>query len=449
MSLSLKSRLVRTGLGGLIALAAFAAPASAKPSDIDARFKSSLSKFVDENLDDWVEVYKDFHRNPELSLQETRSAGIIAGRLRELGFEVTEGIGQTGVVGILKNGKGPLVMVRADMDALPVEEKTGLDYASTVQTEWRGEPKHVMHACGHDAHMAIFLATAQTMVEMKKEWKGTLMFVAQPAEEGGGGASKMMADGIFDRFGVPDYGFALHVTPAAYDQVQIVKGQMNSFAGGFDIVFNGVGGHGSRPSTTIDPVMIASKFVVDLQSVVSREKPEQEFGVISVGAIQGGSAGNIIPDSVRVRGTVRWYKPAIGEKLLDGVRRTAEAVVAMAGAPEADINIRSGGTAVYNDPDLSEDTLAAMSRVFPDGKVYFAPPTTGSEDYGEFLKAFSKSVYFRVGVYDPALFDETGAALDVLKVPGNHSPFFAPVPAPTIDTGVTAMTTAIMNVAAK
>ena len=449
MSLSLKSRLACTGLGGLIALAAFTAPANAKPSDINSRFKSNLSEMVDENLDDWVDVYKDFHANPELGLHETRSAGIIAERLKELGFEVTEGIGQTGVVGILKNGKGPLVMVRADMDGLPVQEKTGLDYASTVQTEWNGEPKYVMHACGHDAHMAIFLATAQTLVEMKKDWKGTLMFVAQPAEEGGGGASKMMADGIFDRFGVPDYGFALHVTPAAYDSVQIVKGQMNSFAGGFDIVFNGVGGHGSRPSTTIDPVMMASKFVVDLQSVVSREKPEQEFGVISVGAIQGGSAGNIIPDSVRVRGTVRWYKPEVGEKLLAGVRRTADAIVAMTGAPEADISIRSGGTAVYNDPNLSEDTLAAMSRVFPEGKVTFAAPTTGSEDYGEFLKSFSNSVYFRVGVYDPALFDENGKTIDFMRTPGNHSPFFAPVPAPTIDTGVTAMTTAVMNVMAK
>ncbi|WP_321490772.1 amidohydrolase [uncultured Hyphomonas sp.] len=449
MSSSLKSRLAKAGVASLVALAAVSAPASAKPSDIDKKFQSKLSAVVDENIDDWVEVYKDFHANPELSLQETRSAGIIAARLKELGFEVTEGVGVTGVVGMLKNGNGPLVMVRADMDALPMQEKTGLDYASTVQADWNGEPKYVMHACGHDAHMAIFLATAQTLAEMKKEWKGTLMFVAQPAEEGGGGASKMMADGIFDRFGVPDYGFALHVGPSAHDTVQIVKGQMNSFAGGFDILFNGVGGHGSRPSTTIDPVMMASKFVVDLQSIVSREKPEQDFGVISVGAINGGSAGNIIPDSVRVRGTVRWYKPEVGVKLLEGVKRTADAIVAMAGAPEAEINIRSGGTAVYNDPDLSDSTLAAMSKVFPDGKAYFAAPTTGSEDYGDFLEAFDKSVYFRVGVYDPALFGENHKTLDPMKTPGNHSPFFAPVPAPTIDTGVKAMTTAVMNVAAK
>ncbi|MBU1288640.1 MAG: amidohydrolase [Alphaproteobacteria bacterium] len=447
MSPSLLSRLAGTGLCGVLALAPLAAPASAAP--INDKFKSNVASFVSEHIDDWVAVYKDFHAHPELGLEETRSAGIIAEELRTLGFEVTEGIGQTGVVGILRDGKGPLVMVRADMDALPLQEKTGLDYASTVQTEWRGENTYVMHACGHDAHMAIFLATAQTLVDMKKDWKGTLMFVAQPAEEGGGGASKMMADDIFGKFGVPDYGFALHVGPSAYDTVQIVKGQMNSFAGGFDIVFNGIGGHGSRPSTTIDPIMMASKFVVDLQSVVSREKPEQEFGVISVGAIQAGSAGNIIPDSARVRGTVRWYKPAVGEKLLAGVKRTAEAIVAMAGAPDAEISVRSGGTAVFNDPDLSEKTLAAMSKVLPADKVYFAAPTTGSEDYGEFLKAFSNSVYFRVGVYDPALFDETGAPLDVLKVPGNHSPYFAPVPAPTIETGVTAMTTAVVNVMAK
>ena len=204
MSPSFLSRLARTSLCGVLALAPLAAPASAAP--INDKFKSTVASFVSEHLDDWVAVYKDFHTHPELGLSETRSAGIIAAELRTLGFEVTEGVGQTGVVGILRNGKGPLVMVRADMDALPLQEKTGLDYASTVQTEWRGEKTYVMHACGHDAHMAIFLATAQTLVDMKKDWKGTLMFVAQPAEEGGGGASKMMADDIFGKFGVPDYG---------------------------------------------------------------------------------------------------------------------------------------------------------------------------------------------------------------------------------------------------
>lgn len=448
MSHSLKSHLLRTSLFGLLAILHSQGTALAGPEAINDRFKGSVEAVITANMDDWAAVYRDLHTHPELAFQEVRTAGIVAARLKALGYDVTEGVGGTGVVGILKNGDGPVVMIRADMDGLPMEEKTGLPYASRAKAERNGEQTFVMHACGHDAHVAILLATAETLTQIRDQWKGTIMLVAQPAEETLAGAPAMVADGFFDRFGVPDHAFALHVGPSAYGTIDIVRGQMNSYAGGFDIQFNGVGGHGSRPSTTIDPVMMAAKFVVDLQTVVSREKPEQQFGVISVGAIQAGSALNIIPDTARVRGTVRWYETEVGEKLMEGVERTANAIVAMSGAPPADITLYPPGTAVYNDPDLSDATHAALSKVFTSENVRFAAPTTGSEDYGEFVKKVSSSVYFRIGVYDPFLFDEAGKPKDIMQTPGNHSPFFAPVPEPTIETGVLAMTTAVINVLA-
>ncbi len=432
------------GVAAACALLLAAPQAVAGPAAINAKYKASVSKFIDGRIGEWVETYKDFHANPELGMEEVRTAGILAKKMREMGFEVTEGVGKTGLVAIYKNGSGPLVMVRADMDALPMEEKTGLPYASKVTTPWNGAPTPVMHACGHDIHITSWLGTAETLLSMKNQWRGTLMFVAQPAEEGRGGARAMMADNIFGRFGMPDYAFALHTGIGPYDEVGVTKGAINSASGGFEITFNGAGGHGSRPHTTIDPVMMAAKFTVDVQSVVSREKDPQQFGVVSVGAIQTGSAGNIIPDTALVRGTIRWYDDAVGDRLLAGVQRTAEAIVAMTGAPPANISVRKGNGSVINDDKLAESTFAAFEKAMP-GKVRWTIPTTGSEDYGAFLKDFKTSVYFRIGSQDPALFKD-GKSIDVFKTPSNHSPFFAPVPEPTLRTGVTAMTTAVMNV---
>ncbi len=432
------------GLAAMCAALVGAPAAVAGPAGLNAKFKSSVSGFIDSRLPGWVETYKDFHAHPELGLEEVRTAGILAKKMRDMGFEVTEGVGKTGVVAIYRNGKGPLVMVRADMDALPLEEKTGLPYASTVKTLWNGAETPVMHACGHDIHITSWLGTAETLLSLKSKWSGTLMFVAQPAEEGRGGAKAMMADRIFERFGMPDHAFALHVGVGPYDEATMTKGAINSSSGGFDIKFNGAGGHGSRPHSTIDPIAMAARFVMDVQTVVSREKDPQQFGVVSVGAIQSGSAGNIIPDTALVRGTIRWYDDKVGDKLLAGVRRTAEAVVMMAGAPAAEINIRKGSRAVINDDALAESTYAAMQKVMP-GKVRWTIPTTGSEDYSDFLGDLTSSVYFRIGGYDPALFVD-GEAIDLFKTPSNHSPQFSPVPEPTLRTGVTAMTTAVMNV---
>ncbi|WP_337185431.1 amidohydrolase [Phenylobacterium sp.] len=428
----------------LAAAMAFSPAALADPAAINAKFKTSVSRFIDGRIDEWVEIYKDFHAHPELGMEEVRTAGILAKHMRDLGFEVTEGVGNTGVVAIYRNGPGPVVMVRADMDALPMEEKTGLPYASKVVTDWRGAPTPVMHACGHDIHITAWLGAAEALLSLRNQWSGTLMFVAQPAEEGLGGAKAMMDDRIFERFGLPTHAFALHVGPGPWDSVSMTRGTMNSSSGAFEIAFNGAGGHGSRPHTTIDPVMMAARFVVDVQGVISREKDPQQFGVVSVGAIQSGSAGNIIPDTALVRGTIRWYDESVGDRLLAGVQRTAEAIVAMAAAPAADINIRRGSKAVVNDDKLIESTYAAISKVMP-GKVTYSGPGTASEDYGEFLRDFKSSVYFGIGGYDPALFAD-GKAIDPSTTPSNHSPFFAPAPEPTLRTGVTAMTTAVVNV---
>jgi amidohydrolase len=441
------SRLLSGGLLASLLVSGFAlAPlAAADPAALDAAYAPGVSKFIDGKLAGWVKVYEDFHANPELGLEEKRTAGILAKKMKALGFKVTEGVGQTGVVAIYKNGEGPTVMVRADMDALPMEEKTGLPYASKVKTQWNGALTPVMHACGHDIHITSWLGTAETLLSMKDKWSGTLMFVAQPAEEGRGGAEKMMADRIFERFGMPTHAFALHVGPGPYDSVSMTRGTINSYSGSFEIQFNGAGGHGSRPHTTIDPIMMAARFITDVQAVVSREKDPQQFGVISVGAVQSGSAGNIIPDTAMVRGTVRWYDRGVGDRLLDGIKRTAESVVTMSGAPAAKIEINRGMTAVVNDDKLLDSTFVALDKVMP-GKVRMSGPGTASEDYGLFLRDFSSSVYFGIGGSDPALFRDNGAPIDRFKIAANHSPYFAPVPGPTLRTGVTAMTTAVMNV---
>lgn len=432
----------------LAMLAALSAADSLPATEINDAYKERLNDVIEANMNSWLEQYKDFHMHPELGLEEVRSASILAKEMRKLGFDVTGKVGKTGVVAIYKNGDGPVVMIRADMDALPVKEATGLPYASNAKAMYNGEETPLMHACGHDIHMTAWLGTAKALVSMKDKWKGTLMFVAQPAEEGRGGAKAMMDDHIFERFGIPDHAFALHVMPGPYDSVLLVKGAFSSYAGGFQIKFNGRGGHGSMPNTTIDPIMMAGKFINDVQTVVSREKDPQEFGVISVGMVSAGKAGNVIPDSATLAGTVRWYDPKVGEKLLSGIERTAESIVSQVGAPSADINIVGSNEfgAVINDPELFDETQKAFEMMPNEMRTLVGKPITASEDYGLFLKDFKSSVYFAVGSMDPSLFDKDGKPLDITKVPSNHSPFFAPVPEPTLRTAVTAMTTAVYNV---
>jgi len=391
-------------------------------------------------------LYKDIHAHPELGFAEVRTAALLAKQMRALGFEVTEHIGKTGLVAIYRNGPGPTVMVRTELDALPLQELTGLPYASHVQTEWNGRQTYVMHACGHDIHMAAWVGAADALIASKSAWSGTLMFVAQPAEEGGGGAQAMIDDGLFRRFGKPDYGFALHTAPVPYGTVQYRPGVLTSNSDDIAITFKGRGGHGADPSATIDPVLIASRFVVDVQSVVSREKDPQEPGVVTIGAIEGGSAGNIIPDRVVLRGTVRSFDPATRAKLKAGIERVARAEAAMAGAPEPEIAL--GGhayDAVVNDPALTAEMAQVFKAAFGARASELPRPGTPSEDYSAYVNAgVAKSLFFTIGVYDPAGF--AAAQAEGKPLPYNHSPHFAPVPEPAIRTGVEAMTLAVLSV---
>jgi hippurate hydrolase len=389
-------------------------------------------------------LYKDLHANPELAFEEVKTAKKLAGELRGLGFEVTEGVGKTGVVAILRNGAGPTVMVRTDMDALPMEEKTGLPYASKVTTMFGGKETMVAHSCGHDLHMASWVGTARTLAALKGQWKGTLMFVAQPAEEVLGGARAMLQDGLFTRFGKPQAVFALHTWPVAYGIVGFNTGPVTSNSDGFEVTFKGRGSHGSAPDKSIDPIVIASRFVIDVQSVISREKDPFEFGVFSIGAIQGGTSGNIIPDSVSMRGTIRTYEPAVREKMHDGIRRTAKAVAAMAGAPEPELKIVAGGDAVINSAALVSDVEPVLVAALGAAQVKRMPPITPSEDFSEFANAGVPAMFFLVGVHDPKDV-EASRQPGGKPLPGNHSPLFAPVPEPTIKTAMTAMSLAVLT----
>lgn len=388
-------------------------------------------------------LYKHLHANPELAFEEVNTARRLAQELQALGFEVTEGVGKTGVVGLLRNGNGPTVMVRTELDALPMEEKTGLPYASKVKTTYLGKESFVAHSCGHDIHMAAWVGTAKTLAALKDQWRGTLMFVAQPAEEVLGGAKAMLQDGLFTRFPKPNFAFALHTWPMPAGAVGFNVGAVTSNSDAFEATFRGRGAHGSAPDKSIDPVLIASRFVVDVQSVISREKDPFQFGVFSVGSIQGGTSGNIIPDNVQLRGTIRSYDTGVRSKMHDGIKRTAAAVAAMAGAPEPEVKIVAGGDAVINDAALVQRTEVALKAGLP-GPVLRLPPITPSEDFAEYVNAGVPGMFFLVGVHDPKDVDAARAP-GAKPLPGNHSPFFAPQPEPSIKTSIKAMSLAVLT----
>lgn len=434
---SAKLLLATCALSGMVALPAHAEldVASLKQS-IEAAFESEYAK-----LD---ALYKDIHAHPELAFQEEKTAAKLAAEMRAIGFEVTEKVGRTGLVALYRNGAGPTIMVRTELDALPMEEKTGLPYASRDKANWQGRETFVAHSCGHDIHMASWVGTAKALVTLKDRWKGTLMFIAQPAEEVGAGALAMLMDGLFLRFPKPDVGFALHsgggVLP--YGHVGYTVGVRSSHADSLFIRFKGRGGHGASPQATIDPVMMASRFVVDVQTVISREKDPTKFGVVSIGSFQAGTSGNVIPDEAVLQGTIRTYDEDVRLRMHEGIKRTAKAVADIADAPAPLVLITEGIKAVINDAAVSETAGKVLKAAFGD-KFRAVPPVTASEDYSAYIDSGVPSLFFNIGVYDPeavAAADKSSAPL-----PGNHSPLFAPVPKPTIQTGVTAMTLAVLS----
>jgi amidohydrolase len=392
------------------------------------------------------DLYIDIHQSPELSLHETQTAAKLAARLRSLGYEVTEGVGGTGVVAILKNGAGPTVMLRTELDALPVEEKTGLPYASKVHTkDDSGRDVPVMHACGHDLHIAALAATAAIMAHSKESWRGTLMLIGQPAEEGNSGAKRMIDDGLFVRFPKPAMGVALHVgnnLPAG--QVGITPGIYNTNSDSIRITIYGKGGHGAQPHTTIDPIVIAARTILTLQTIASREVKPGEMAIVTVGYIRAGTKNNIIPDQAELGLTVRTYKEDVRKQILAAITRIAKAEALAGGAPQEPL-VESFGSndLVYNDPALADRLRAPLEAALGKENVITTEPITPSEDFSVFVKQGVPSLYFNLGGADPQKYAESKNGGPML--PSNHSPYFTPDVDPALHTAIKAEVAVLRN----
>jgi len=373
-------------------------------------------------------LYLDLHKNPELSMKEEKTAARLATELKALGYEVTTGVGGTGVVGVLRNGAGPTVLLRTELDALPIEEKTGLPYASTAKVaDVNGITQPAMHACGHDIHMAGWTGSAALLARHKDLWRGTLVMVGQPGEEIVRGARAMIADGLFKRFPRPDFAIAVHDTsdePAG--KVIIVPGFGMASVDSVDLTLFGRSGHGAKPHTTVDPVVLAARTVLALQTLISREKDPLEPGVITVGSIHGGTKHNIIPEEVKLQITVRTYSPAVRKQLLDGIARIAKAEAASANAPrEPEMKVFDSQDSTYNDPALTRRLEAVLARGLGKANVVEGKPEMVSEDFGEFGKAAGvPSVLIRVGAVEPK--KHAAATAGGTPLPSLHSATFVP-----------------------
>jgi hippurate hydrolase len=417
---------MKSVLAGLVLAAA--APALAAPVDL-------------------VTLYKDLHAHPELAFHELRSAGIMAAEARAAGFEVTEKVGRTGVVAVLKNGKGPTVLIRADMDALPVKEATGLPYASAAMGQYDDGPMTpVMHACGHDIHMAVWIGTARWLAEHRNTWRGTVVMIGQPAEEASGGARAMLADGLLTRFPKPDFALALHdnsTLPAG--QVSVPLFRALSISSSMDIVVKGVGGHGAYPSTTKDPVALAGRIITALQTIISRENDPFQPAVITVGSIHGGTKHNIIPDEVALQLTIRSYDSVQQQRLIDSIKRVVNGEAVAAGIPERLMPSFRGGT--FGQPTLNDTPMATRLKAQFEAKlgkdrVVDLDPSMASEDFQYFgLEAKIPSVIYWLGGVGKAQWEAANAGGPA--IPSLHNSGWAPDPAPTIATGVESMAAAV------
>lgn len=410
-----------------------------------------INKRIDAELPSLTALYKHLHANPELAFAEELSAARMAKELKALGFEVTTKVGVQGVVGVFKNGAGPTVLVRTDMDALPIVETTGLDYASKVRTrDKEGREVGAMHACGHDMHMTCWVGAARTLVALKDQWKGTLVFIAQPAEEIGGGARRMIEDGLFKRFPRPDYCLGLHCdSRKPHGHVSFAEGLMMANVDTVDITVLGKGGHGSAPHTTIDPVVIAARIVLDLQTLVSRETAPGEPVVVTVGAINGGTKHNIIPPEVKLQLTVRTLKDNVRKDVLDGIQRIAKAAADAARAPAPIIRIEQEffTPAVYNDAKLAKRVTGVFRQVLGADKVHEIPPVMGGEDFGRFGREGIPIFFYFVGTMPPE--QVAAAAQGGPPLPSLHSDKYFPIIEPSLRTGVLTMTTAVLDLMGK
>ena len=415
-------------------------------------FLGSLSLSAQDRSDlSLVELYTHLHTHPELSFQEKETSAYLAEKMRNLGFEVTEGIGGYGVVCVLENGKGPTVMLRTDTDALPVIEKTEVPYASTVTVkDESGAEVGVMHACGHDVHMSVWYGTAAHLAANKKDWKGTLVMIAQPAEERSGGAKAMLAEGLFEKFPVPDYALALHVSAdLEVGKVGYIPGFAMANVDMVKIAIFGRGGHGAAPHTTLDPVVLAARIILDLQTIVSRELDPLSPAVVTVGSIHGGTKGNVIPERVDLELTLRSYSDEVRMALIEKIKRICDGVAASAGVPEdkyPQVEVRDEYTpSLYNDPELTERVKNAFIGELGADQVEKRSPAMVGEDFGRYGRTEHDIpiCMFRLGTVSA---EKIAAAENgELSLPSLHSAYYAPEAEKSIDTGVRAMSAAVMD----
>jgi hippurate hydrolase len=425
--------------------------ASQEPNAVLKHAISAVSEHVDKDYSYLEGLYKHLHTHPEVSYQEEKTALRLAQEMRELGFTVVEKVGGHGIVCVLKNGVGATVMVRTDMDALPLTERTGLPYASRLRIrDAEGKEVGVMHACGHDVHMTCWVGTARVLAAMRDRWQGTLIFIGQPAEERGGGAKAMLEDGLFTRFPKPDFALALHCDAGApHGSIGFTEGMALANVDSVDITVRGKGGHGSAPHTTIDPIVLAARIVLDLQTLVSREVDPTDAAVVTVGSIHGGTKHNIIPSEVKMQLTVRTFKDATRKHVLEGIERIAKAAATGARAPAPLVQVDPGEftPAMHNDVALARRTAAALRAVLGEEKVRPQPPVMGGEDFSRYGLAGVPIFMFRLGTVPAEHIAE--AQRGGRPLPSLHSDLFYPVPEPTIKTGTLAMSMAVLNLLGK
>ena len=422
--------------------------------------QQTLQSLADAELPSLLGIYKDVHTHPELSGHEERTSAIIAKELRAAGCQVTEHLGKYeksdlkgyGVVGVMKNGDGPTVLVRTDMDALPVEEQTGLPYASEVVAKNdEGKDVHVMHACGHDAHISMFIGVVRALAKLKDQWHGTILFVAQPAEETGNGARALLRDGLYQTFGKPDFALGFHdKADMQTGHIGVTEGYTYANVDSVDVTVRGIGGHGAYPHKTKDPVVLAAEMINAWQTIASRENNPLDPIVVTVGSIHGGTKHNIIPDEVKMQLTVRTYKADVRERVLAAIDQIAKGIAAAAGIPAERAPIVSVAKdqftpATYNNPELTKRMIAVWRNALGKDNVEIVDPTMGGEDFSEYsLPDHSiPAVDFHVGAVDPAKIAQLKQAGK--ELPTLHSSKFAPVPEPTIRIGIIGMTAAVLD----
>ncbi len=423
----------------------------AQPTNADRQ----IAAFVDKTLPELVTFYKDLHASPEVSFMEKNTSAKIAAQLRQSGFAVTENLGGYGVVGVLRNGNGPTVLVRTDLDALPVPEQTGLPYASKVKMlDDAGNEVPVMHACGHDLHMTVFTGVARTLAQFKDNWKGTVVLIGQPAEERSGGAIAMLQEGLYKKFPRPDYALALHTNAnIAAGKVGYTEGPVMANVDAVDITVKGVGGHGALPHTTKDPIVLASQIVLALQTIVSRQTSPFDPCVVTVGSIHGGTQFNIIPDQVELKLTLRSYSEEVRNQTIESIRRIIKGTAEAAGVPQdrlPTVKIREPYTpSTINDIPLTRRLTGVFSRVLGKENVVVTPPSTVGEDFSRFGReepAVPICMYW-LGAVDPKKIGESQKAGTPL--PSLHSSIFAPLPEPAIKAGIQTMSAAVMDLLRK